>query len=520
MSDDGGRHSRSLVPLVMVVVPAVLAVVLGSIDLAGRSLWIDESATFAISSQHGSALWAAMRRDGGNMLAYYALEHLLLGWFGHGTVVMRLPSVIANGVTAGTVVLIGRRLFSPVVGGVAGALTAVSLPLLYWAQDARGYALMFAFVSLSYLGFVSLVDTNSPRRRGRPPSWAWPLYTGGLVLALYMSFVAVLIVPAQLVSLLWRRRRLWQVGSALATAAILSVPLVVLARGRGAAQLFWVARPGAGSTGEVAEAVTSSGLPPLFHQSALTIPLLVVTIALTLFAVVSRWSCRSEADSVVSQRRFAVALVVAWALVPTLLDSLESLVGQSLYEPRYLLISAPAFSLAVACALFASRAPRWFGWGAFVILLTLRSVVLAPTYGVSPENWRAATEFVLNERTPGDCVAFYPEDGRQVFDYYVVTTGARTLPRPVLPTARWREIVPYVERYVELPERRLAALPARCRLLFLVSSHAGSSTGTTASRGVHHRLVAFVDALEEAYPSWHERSFGYAAPVRVWKFSR
>ncbi len=49
----------------------------------------------AIAGQHGSALWHAAAHDGGNMLGYYALLHVLIGWFGDGAFVIRLPSVIA-----------------------------------------------------------------------------------------------------------------------------------------------------------------------------------------------------------------------------------------------------------------------------------------------------------------------------------------------------------------------------------------------------------------------------------------
>ena len=62
----------------------MLAIALCLYELTTRSLWLDEAATVAIASQHGSALWHAMTHDGGNMLGYYALLHVLIGWFGDG----------------------------------------------------------------------------------------------------------------------------------------------------------------------------------------------------------------------------------------------------------------------------------------------------------------------------------------------------------------------------------------------------------------------------------------------------
>ena len=73
----------------MVGVPAVVALALCLYELTTRSLWLDEAATVAIAGQHGSAFWHAAAHDGGNMLGYYALLHVLIGWFGDGAFVIR-----------------------------------------------------------------------------------------------------------------------------------------------------------------------------------------------------------------------------------------------------------------------------------------------------------------------------------------------------------------------------------------------------------------------------------------------
>ena len=49
------------------------------VELTTRSLWLDEAATVAIASQHGAAFGAALAHDGGNMLGYYGLMHVLIG---------------------------------------------------------------------------------------------------------------------------------------------------------------------------------------------------------------------------------------------------------------------------------------------------------------------------------------------------------------------------------------------------------------------------------------------------------
>ena len=183
--------------------PVVVALVLCLIELAARSLWLDEAATVAIASQHGSAFWSAAAHDGGNMLGYYALLHVLIGWFGDGAFVIRLPSVIASGAAAGAVSLLGLRLFDRRVALAAGLLTAVSLPLVFWGQDARGYAAMVALVAGSFVALAAIVD--GPHRQG-----AWIAYVVLTTLSVYASYVAIFAVAAQLVALVALRRHAWR----------------------------------------------------------------------------------------------------------------------------------------------------------------------------------------------------------------------------------------------------------------------------------------------------------------------
>src|SRR5579884_631524 len=222
---------QGMADLGAVALPTMLALALCLYDLTTRSLWLDESATIAIASQHGAAFASALAHDGGNMAGYYALVHLLIGAFGNGAVVVRLPSALAAAATVGLLSALGLRLFNRRVGLVAGLLCAVSLPLVYWGQDARGYTLMVALVCASFLVLVLAVQR---------PQAGWPLwlaYVAVTTAALYVGLVALFILPAQLVILAWHRRRTaWLLTGMLAT-LVCSIPLAVLALERGATQV-------------------------------------------------------------------------------------------------------------------------------------------------------------------------------------------------------------------------------------------------------------------------------------------
>lgn len=514
------------------LLPAALAVGLCLFEITARSIWLDESATLTIASQHGEALWAAMAHDGGNMLVYYALIHVLIMWFGKSVLVLRLPSAFATALMAGSVAVIGRRLFDRRVGLAAGLLAAVSLPIVYWGQDARAYAFMFAFGATSYLGFIALVDGES-RRPGKPPRWAAPLYVASLVLAAYMSFIALLVVPAQLLALGWNRRRLRPVVGSLVATALLCLPLLPIATHRGAGQLFWVPRPGLGVVGGVFEALASSALSPNFKLTASSLPLLGLTVLVLLAAArqALSWARSHPAPPAGSRERFVAALLVAWLLVPTVLDFAESWLGQPIFESRYLLISAPALALLLAWGLLSfdyakvgsrrlAGAGRFGGVAAVGLFVVLRGLQILPSYATSPENWRAATRYVLERADPGDCVAFYPSDGRMAFDYYLEEGDGpvNAVPRPVLPSLPFGTVKPFVEVYATLTPVRVAALTKSCPRLWLVSSHIGMPTDSPRSAVHYDRYQHLLQLLGLAYPQQIWAHIGYASRINVGLF--
>jgi mannosyltransferase len=497
--------------------PTIAAAVLCAIELTSRSIDLDEAASVTIASQHGGAFGSAVAHDGGNMSGYYTVMHVLTGVFGNGPLVLRLPSALAMTATVALVAVLGMRLFDLRVALAAGLLSAVSLPLIVWGQEARGYAPMVAFVAASFLALVVALERSASGRQFRWPAIA---YAVALLLALYSSFAAILVVPVQAGSVLWlrRRRSVWPLVAALGAVGVCCVPLVVLAAERGTGQLFWVPRPNLTGEKQVLEALTSAGLEPNFHLAATGWPLLVVTTLAVLLAgvIVGR---RAAGGQLAVLRGPLLAL--AWLLVPVALAWAESFIGQPLFLPRNVLLVLPAVALLLAWGIFALPVPARVAWSLLAGLIALRALSLAPSYGVSPENWRAATALVRSSSRPGDCSAFYPLDGRMAFGYYVGRWGAAArMPRAVLPAASWSSTRPYVERYAALTPAAVAEVRSTCARLWLVSSHEGQPDGPPTSRANRARYLRLRAALESSYASHFSVAFGYAAPVRVELLSR
>jgi mannosyltransferase len=496
-----------------VAAPALLAAILCAIELTGRSLGFDEAASVAISTQGHATLAQAIAHDGGNMSGYYLFLHLWTDVFGTGTFAIRLPSVLA--IVAATA-LVGRLavvLFDWRVASAAGVLTAVSMPLVFWGQDARAYAPMVMFVVGSFLAYVRIVQSAQP-----PTRRAWLGYVAWTSLALYCGFVAALILPAQLLALVWRRRVVPAIGSAIAACAVASVPLMVLAADRGSSQLFWVPHPSLMVEKQTLELLTSAGLQPSFHPQPTMWVLIAVTVVIV-FAAAGMHVVRAWRPAVaLGDELWGQALVFLWVFVPIVLAFLESLVATPVFIPRNLLICLPAVALALALAVTDARLPKLASCGALAALIALRMVSLVPTYGVSPENWRAATGYVLARAQAGDCVAFYPLDAHMAFAYYVARApdGAGAAPRSVLPAIPWTPPKSYAEQYVTLTGGAIRAVHRGCPRLWLVSAHEGQAHGPSPeSRFNWAQFVALRADLERAYKHHARTQFSYAATIHI-----
>ncbi len=502
-----------------IVGPALLAAVLSLIGLTGRSLGFDEGATVSIAAQHGAALWRAISHDGGNMSAYYLLMHVLIGAFGNGLLVLRLPSVIATVATVALIALIAERLFADRrVSLGAGVLAAVSLPLLYWGQTARGYALMVAFACAAMLAFIALVDDDagaagrgSGERGAPPPRVVWLGFVAAMALAMYCSFVAALVIPAQVLAVLARRGAIRRYGSAVVAVALLCAPLAVLAVRRGSGQLFWVQPPSRMVDTQVLQSLTSAGLQPVFHHSVTTKALMWATLAAVVALVagtVVRWR-RGEAV-------WGMGLVLCWCVLPGALTFLYSLIAHPIFVPRNVLMSTPALALAFAPALADRRWPRYVALALLVVVLAARALPVVRAYGVSPEPWQAVTATVLAQSEPGDCVTFYPADARMTFQYYVGTGAAtRRAPRSVLPVIGWGVVRPFVEDYAIPSGAQLSRRTAGCARMWLVSSHEGQPKGPPVSRANRARWFQLAGQLERRFGRGQVYKFGYASLIHV-----
>lgn len=231
-SPAGPAHRHALVWLI----PLLWTLALGLWGLSRQdSLWRDEAATWQVAQRSTAEIWHMLANVDVVHGFYYLLMHVLFECFGPSTTTLRLPSVLATGVAAACVAVIGDRLAGMWVGLAGGAALGLLPAVQFYLQEGRPYALVAAGAGISTLLLVTALQ-----RRVRTLYSA--AYGGTVLMMGLLNWLSLMILPAHLATLLWTRARRavwtrWTTVSAAATACVL--PLVLYSRGQ-AEQVSWI----------------------------------------------------------------------------------------------------------------------------------------------------------------------------------------------------------------------------------------------------------------------------------------
>lgn len=382
-----------------VVALMVLGLVLRLLFL-GKSFWEAEGESIAIvHGNQAAGSWAAFghvlwAREF-NMALYYVL---LRAWLhlGNSEVFIRLLSVIPGVATIAVVYAIAKRLCGSKVALTAALLLTIHGAHVAYSQEARSYALLVLLCTVSYLCFVLAIET--------PALKYWFLYVLFSALAVYAHFFAFLILPAQLVALLWlpRAQIPWKrLLASMAAIALLTGPAIVFVLTR--------------NVGQLSEIHSTWGrLPNLISTFAGTGAAVPAYLALWGFALLS-W-VRSGVISSRSQTAWRRALLLNWLALPVLL-TLFACLKKPILETRYLLFCVSASVIVAAWGLFEipSRGRSWVA----IVTLILSFAGVIYVYRKPKDNWRGASNYVLSHAQTGDVVTVVPPDSRWTFDYYL-----------------------------------------------------------------------------------------------------
>lgn len=350
-------RSRWLDPLLA----GVAALVVGLTAAWVPSYWSDEATTLQAARLPLPELLAFVDQRDLVHGAYYLFMHLWTGLLGESTVVTRLPSAVAVGVTAAGVLVLVRMLTDRRTALLAAGISAVLPRLTLEATEARPYALTAAVAV--WLTVLVLVASRRHQRRwwvGYGAALAAGIVTFvplGLIVVVHGTFLVL--APAQRRRRGARHRLLgWSIstgGALLASAPVIGTVLAERSR------LLTADDPSTGS-----EVTWFSVLvEPWFATSVAWAALAVVLLIL----LGTRLRDRSRTPGSV------VLLGALWVALPTGLMLVLGVVLAPVYQARIVTWSSPGMALLLAVAVTGFRR-RWVS----VALVGLLVAASAPTW--------------------------------------------------------------------------------------------------------------------------------------------
>jgi hypothetical protein len=341
--------------------------------------------------------------------------HFLLAWaaakVGDPTVSVRLPSLLLGTAAIPLTYLVGLRALGRRAALLGAAFLALSPFAVFYAVEARAYAMLLFLSALSTLSLLLALQT---RQRG----W-WLVYGLGSCLILYTHYTGAFLVVAQAAWAFWTRRErlreLVLVHTAIAIAYLPWLPAFLVQRQDSSANRIasFKSFTPEGSVRELTISLSGHPFEPLRDvPGRLAVALLVVGVALAIAgAVVVRLRRRSPppiGPGAGPQRPATLVLVALVAISTPAGVALYSLVGENVYIPRNLSASLPAICLLLGAGLATLRKPLAAA-GAAAVLVALAigtATTLESGYGRPP--YRHAAELVDARARSGDAVVEYP----------------------------------------------------------------------------------------------------------------
>ena len=410
--------------------------------LGQDSFWGDEILSVQRVQLDWEAFWELMRGIPAMALYYALLRFWIL--LGDSESTVRLLSVIPAVATVPLVYFMGKRLFDPRVGLIAALLLAMNVFHIQYSQEARSYSLLILLVTLS-----SLFLARSVQR----PSWAnWIGYTVASVLSVYAHPFALLVLMAQVSSLVFLPRRdipwnkLCLSGLALGIALL---PIVLSVSNEFINIIFNSEAIESNETVFTHGAVVDTSWNRL-HNFAMAITgkggnllfiIYLISVLASCITVVRKWlSTRASFET------WKYILLLSWLFLPIIITIGYSLLVESALVDRYLIICLPPLVMLAAVGIYQIyemyqsdpiRVPVVSG--VLVIALVALSAKGASAYHTESEkeDWRGVASLVASNWQQGDGILFYLPRANRMFQFY--------LDRLEGETPKIEAMVPYLE---------------------------------------------------------------------------
>lgn len=335
---------------VLAAIGVVWALVVSTIAITARTLWIDEFATVTASRRSWADLHALIGQIDLVHATYYAGMHVWFDVVGYSPFTLRFPSAVAIAVATGLVVLLTCRLFS----NRTAALAALLLPLVPLAASAattgRSPAFELLLAVLATWVLVRALDATESGARGVVVVLLWVLYAVVAYVGVLVFLWSALVVAGHALSVVVRfcvapRRRVRGIVAAAVVGVVLaagSLPFV-LAVVPQSGQIGWLSTPTLRSAVEGALRTQFFQFQLVVGAMSFVTVLACVTWLLVVVGVLA--NARRNAD--------ALVLLLPWLVLPTVVLLAASRWVTPVYTSHYLTYSVPPLAILAAAGLVA-----------------------------------------------------------------------------------------------------------------------------------------------------------------------
>jgi mannosyltransferase len=384
-----------------------LAFALRVAGLDFQSLWRDEVDALRFATADWDDLLRMFVVPGQNGPLYYLALRPWLHLVGLSEYALRFLSVILGTLAVPLVYRLSRRLFPspPSLALVATLLAATSPYLVWYSQEGKMYSLVLALVLLSMDRYLAALERGGWQR--------WLLYVVFTGAAVYVHFVAALMVPVQILAFFLMKRETRRVRwkAWLVSTGLLLLPYLPLLRW----QLPLALNPADTGYQFVPLHDMLVSLLANYSLGPISGSLRWATFLFVILVLAVGWLWRGT-----KSYRASLGILACWLCLPVLSFFLLTLV-RPMYTARYLIFVLPAYLLLLAAGTVAIwRRSRVAGAVLLAVVVGLSFSGLWRQSKVPVKaDFRSATEYVAGRMSPADLLLFQIPYGRHSFDYYL-----------------------------------------------------------------------------------------------------
>jgi mannosyltransferase len=392
-----GPGGRRLVDVLVVAVCSVMAAVLGGWNIRGRSVWFDEAFTVSMArTDWGTFLTATWREELNSFLYYLPLR--AVGSSDHVLTWARGLSLVCAVLVVPVVAFIAHRLAGRKAMATAAVLAAVHPALVWYAVEARSYAMAVLLCSLTAACALVARDT------ARTGWWAAAGAVGAAaVYAHLFGLLATVTVLGVVACFVPRNERRPMVIGVLVYAVAL-VPAGLFMLQADTAQLQWIASNDRSAVVRTIELIGGGSTNLVLVGACM---LLLAGAAAAARRMVLR---RTDAPAI------AYALPVAWVVAPIVMTVVLNTL-MPLFVPRYLMVTLPGLVVlaAVAATALRSRAATTLAVAALVVAGAGALRTTLTDQGA--ERWDAAAITIAQRATAEDALIVVPGFQRAALEH-------------------------------------------------------------------------------------------------------